>query len=100
MFFDKYQTLCANRGIAETTAADEMGFHRSVVTGWRDGKKPKNATIKIVAEYFGVPVGYFYDAPSDAGKVLTEIIEITSELPPDRQAEVLNYIRYLKNARR
>ena len=101
MFFDKYQMLCKARGISDTTAAEQMGFQRSVVTRWKNGSTPKNATIKIVAEYFGVPIDYFdEDVPSHADGMRDEIVAALANLPYERQAEVLNYIRFLKSERK
>ncbi|HWS31012.1 MAG TPA: helix-turn-helix transcriptional regulator [Clostridia bacterium] len=101
MFFDKYQVLCKNAGISDTTAAEAMGFQRSTVTGWKKGKKPKNATIKIVAEYFGVQVDYFDedDLSVSTGSILNDILTSAADLPKERQADVLNYILFLKSER-
>ncbi len=61
MFYEKITELCAQKGIAVTTLASNLGFSKSVVTNWkRSGATPRPSTIKKIADYFGVDVSYFY----------------------------------------
>ena len=54
MFYDNFINMCAVRGISPSVAAEEIGFDRSAVTGWKKGAKPKDTTIRKIANYFGV----------------------------------------------
>lgn len=56
MFYHSYVSLCNKRNISPSAAAESMGFHRSDVTRWSKGSKPRQATIQKVADYFGVPI--------------------------------------------
>lgn len=54
MFYDNFINMCAVRGISPSVAAEEIGFDRSAVTGWKKGAKPKDTTIRKIANYFGI----------------------------------------------
>lgn len=65
-FENKLKILCAKKGVSASKAANDMGFSRMAASGWMNGKTPKASTIKQIAEYFGVPVDYFYEEESPA----------------------------------
>lgn len=54
MFYENFSFLCKKAGISESAAAEAIGIDKSAVTRWRNGATPKNTTIRLVAEYFGV----------------------------------------------
>lgn len=61
MFYDKFRTLCAERGVYESNVAQAIGLSRASATGWKKGAEPSPATMQRIAEYFGVPVTYFLE---------------------------------------
>lgn len=54
MFYDNFIKACTMRGISPSIAAEEIGFDRSAVTGWKKGSKPKDTTVRKIADYFGI----------------------------------------------
>lgn len=58
MFWNNYYNLCLNRGISPNAAAKEMKISSGAVTEWKKGRVPQMATIKKIADYFGVTVDY------------------------------------------
>lgn len=54
VFYDNFIKLCTLRGISPSVAAEEIGLDRSAVTGWKKGSKPKDTTIRKIADYFDV----------------------------------------------
>lgn len=56
MFSDNYINLCAERNIAITTAAVEIGYSRNAGLKWASGSVPRKTTLIKIANYFGVPV--------------------------------------------
>lgn len=56
MFYDNYLRLCNQKGVSASGAALEMGLSRAAVTGWAQGKVPRDATLRRIADYFGVSV--------------------------------------------
>ena len=61
-FYDKFETLCKEKGITPTGAAREMGITQQAVSLWKKrGSVPKYETLRKVADYFGVTVEELLD---------------------------------------
>lgn len=54
MFFDRLQTLCAQRGITVSKACTDIGLNRSAVAKWKSGGQPNGTTAAKLAAYFDV----------------------------------------------
>lgn len=74
MFWDNYDTLCRSSGKSPNFVAQSLGFSTGTVTWWKKGKIPQNATLKKIADYFGVSVDYLLgnekqkeEVPSEEG---------------------------------
>ena len=65
MFWDNYYNLCLNNGISPNAAAKEMKISSGAVTEWKKGRVPQMATIKKIANYFGVSVDYLLGKTSE-----------------------------------
>lgn len=73
MFYEKYARLCAERGLSVTGVARKLHITPNAPSAWANGAKPRNSTLKRIADYFNVDVSYFDD--DDDG--LTNDIEDT-----------------------
>ena len=76
MFWDNFISLCNSRDVSPTAACSALGFSSTMVTKWKNGSKPRDATLLKVANYFGVSVDYLLGAEEeplriDAGEVRT-----------------------------
>lgn len=60
MFFERYETLCKNKGITVSKAADVMGINRASVTQWKNSPDivPSGAILLKIANYFEVSSDY------------------------------------------
>lgn len=56
MFWQNFTRLCFQSGKSPTRVAAELGYTSATVAGWNKGAKPRNSTMKQIADYFGVPV--------------------------------------------
>lgn len=56
MFWNNFYNLCLQKGISPNAAAKEMKVSSGAVTEWKKGREPQMATIKKIADYFGVTV--------------------------------------------
>lgn len=56
MFYENFVRLCAKEHKSPSSVAEEMGFHRSVVTRWSKGGEVRKATLERVALRFGITV--------------------------------------------
>lgn len=61
MFYDKYMALCNAKNIKPTVAAIRMGLSNATPTAWANGSPPRPKTIAKIAEFFNVPLEFFYD---------------------------------------
>lgn len=58
MFSDNYIELCALNGESPTGLAERLGFSRTAGARWINGSTPRKATLKVIADHFGVSVDY------------------------------------------
>lgn len=103
MFYDKFVTLCTQKGIAPSRAAEEAGFSKSLVSKWKsnDADTPSTEVLVKISDYFGVSVAYLLGEEekefSSRMEVLTEseieMIEMFRKVPKDHQAIVIQMIR-------
>lgn len=61
MFWHNFSILCAGMGKSPNAVGKELGIPSGSITAWRKGSIPRGATIKKIADYFGVTVGYLLD---------------------------------------
>lgn len=58
MFWDVFLSLCAEIGADPTPTAVKIGFSNATATHWKNGQTPRGASLKKVADYFGVSPDY------------------------------------------
>lgn len=64
MFWERFNYLCANKGVSANAAAKDLSIASGTVSEWKKGRVPLNSTLKKIAEYFDVPVDYLLGQPS------------------------------------
>lgn len=60
-FYERFITLCKEKGKAPSAVATEIGLNNSSTSYWKKGSIPKGETLSRLAAYFGVSVGYLLD---------------------------------------
>lgn len=58
MFWDVFLSLCAKKGISPNGACADLGLSNAIATKWKSGAVPRFATLRKIADYFGVSVNY------------------------------------------
>ena len=113
MFYDKYCELCRQKGISPSAAAIEMGINKGTVSIWKSkGTTPQTAILGKIADYFGVSVDYLLGnepkekmptAKNGSERPKTKLRSISrledSEITPEQDMEISNYIDYLLSKR-
>lgn len=66
MFYEKFLDLCKKQGISPSRVAKDLSFGNSIAVQWKKGAVPRNSTILMLAEYFGVDPGYFSESGETA----------------------------------
>lgn len=93
MFYFNFVNLCNSVNKSPSAVAEEMGFKRSVVTAWKNGRQPRQATLQKIADYFGVTVADLTAEnkkaafPKDDG--LAEVIRLYNAVPAWVQEQAL-----------
>lgn len=64
-YYDKYVALCVSHGKSPSRVALEIGIAKSIVSRWKHGGNPTDATAMKVAEYFGIQDNWRLDEPVD-----------------------------------
>ena len=77
MFFNRFQSLCAERGISVYKACTQIGLNRSAVAKWKAGGRPNGTTAAKLAEFFGVTTDYLLceeaeKAPADGKRSVSD----------------------------
>ena len=58
-FYQRVILLCQQKGVSRSKMADDIGISRSTPKDWKEkGSTPQLATVKKVADYFGVTTEY------------------------------------------
>ncbi len=58
MFFNRFKSLCDEKGISVYRACQDIGLNRSAVAKWKAGGKPNGTTAGKLADYFGVTTDF------------------------------------------
>lgn len=107
MFYDNFIRMCNKAGKSPSFVASEIGLTRASVSGWKHGKRPTDATIHKLADYFNVEIGDLVNNEADSGikkEPATvgrldgkqgEIMELLSSLSDDQLDLVLERCRTL-----
>ena len=72
MFFDRFQSLCEEKGISVYKACTDIGLNRSAVAKWKAGGKPNGNTAAKLAEYLGVTTDYLLTGQAEAKPKITD----------------------------
>lgn len=57
-----YTELRDKKGVSDYRVSRETGITKSTFSDWKSGRSnPKIEKIKKLADYFGVPIEYFYE---------------------------------------
>ena len=62
--YEKIKRLCESEGFFVSNLGDKIPnlmIDKSTISLWKKGSRPRPATLKAIAEYFGKPIEYFYD---------------------------------------
>lgn len=96
MFYDKFKSLCDQKGVSCNKAALEMGLSNATPSKWKKtGATPDGATLAKVSAYFGIPIEQLLpDSLTGDIKFVVSIDELQQYLQMQKQptdnGELLN----------
>lgn len=60
--YKKYAELRDKKGLTDYRVSKETGLSTAMFSNWKQGNyKPKADKLKILADYFGVPIEHFLE---------------------------------------
>lgn len=85
-----------------------LGMQKSAVTRWKNGGGPNSSTVHKVADYFGVTVEDLLSEQKETAdpkvggreKVLSQFADKITELSPENQARLDDFLDYLLDRQR
>ena len=64
MFYENFLKLCNSVGKTPSAVVSEIGITKTCVMRWKKGGKPRDATLRRIATYFGVSTEALLGKPS------------------------------------
>jgi len=107
--YEVYLRLCNEHGKTPSSAAMEMGLSKAMVSRWKKGSTPSDATMIKIADYFGMTLADLRKMEQDEKKPITaegdrlsereeQIIMMLRDAPPDlRTAAVAAALAVLRS---
>lgn len=71
--YHKFQELCEARDVTPYKVSKATGVSTQALSAWKNGQyTPKQDKIQRIADYFGVPVSYFYEEATLPDRLLVD----------------------------
>lgn len=70
-FWDIFCDLCRENMTTPNAVTKAIGLSNAAASKWKKGSVPNSDTIKLIADYFGKNVSYFYQSDSFSGNSIT-----------------------------
>ena len=114
MFYDKFVSLCKEKGVAPTRAALDIGLSKSAPIKWRTtGATPNGETLNKIAEYFSVSVSVLLGEETKkahtqegeriphrdkrellAGRGVSILLDADAKLTDEQLDDIVNFIQF------
>ena len=104
-FYEKFEKICVENGVAPSKVIKELGFSSSSVTTWKKSN-PSRTSIRKIATYFNVPTDYFesdtkkktaetIDSPEEAERrqLIKTAAELASSMPTDKLRRLIKILK-------
>lgn len=105
-FYENFVSLCNSIHKSPTATILAIGLERSSVTRWKNGGSPSDATVRRIADYFGVSVAALLAdetedsktaAETNIGGLEAEFARLFVSLTPEQQNEIIAEMLRRKN---
>lgn len=106
MFWERFVQLCAERNTKPNPVAKELGISSGAVTNWKNGAVPQSATLKRIADYFGVSTSYLLGIVDDSDPEESAVSRFqhlqlfASQLNPEELDALTQYAEFLINKKK
>lgn len=113
MFFDRFESLCKQKGVSKQKACIDCGLSRTAWNKWKAGAIPNGDAIQSLADYFGVTTDYLLTgeetkkAPTDegerivhkdkrevlAGRGISILLDADAKVTEDQLDDIVSFIQ-------
>lgn len=107
MFWEKFLSLCNEKGVSPNGVCAELGLSNAVATKWKNGSAPRASTARKIADYFGVSVSYLLGIVDDPDPIalvdpskkdppmLTKLEEIMQDMTAEELEDLERYAEFI-----
>ena len=75
MFWKNFVLFCTTKGKTPNGVCAELGLSTAIATRWKKGSVPRDTTLRLIADYFGI-------TPDDLLRDPTEKVSASAEPVP------------------
>ena len=96
-FYDRLEKVCRAKGMTVSFVCDKLGISRSLPAYWRRAETtPAPATVRKIAEYLNIPLGYFFDEEEptkdkSAGVKIPVLGHVAAGIPIEAVEDIIDY---------
>lgn len=105
MFYERYLSLCNEKGVSPSKAALVNGISKTSVTRWKDGATPNAEILGSLSKYFNVSTDYLLGNSDIKNKPTTgkgdeltqdeiDFLAIVRQLSPESRAALKDFALY------
>ena len=108
MFWNRFYSLCIQKGIKPNPLGSKIGISSGVITKWKNGTIPNGDTLIKIADYLDCSVDYLLgrtdtpgktaasmDASSPNQEKLTDLYNVLGGFDDDQLQLMLDYAKFL-----
>ena len=108
MFWNRFYSLCIQKGIKPNPLGSKIGISSGVITKWKNGAIPNGDTLIKIADYLDCSVDYLLgrtdtpgktaasmDASSPNQEKLTDLYNVLGGFDDDQLQLMLDYAKFL-----
>ena len=96
-FYSNFLNQCAKKYVSASGAAAAIGLSNAAASGWKNGKVPKDVTLRNLAAYFGCTVEDLLkeEKPAPDGNELSKKEQLLNLINGMSRAELIDTIQTL-----
>lgn len=99
MFYDRFVSLCDDKGVKPSVAAREIGFNKSTVSAWkRNGTTPNREILSKIANYFAVSVDHLLGNTDDPTPLDKKTPALTKKDERDIAKDLESFMGEMENS--
>lgn len=99
MFWNNFLKLCREKGISPNGVCSDLGLSNATATRWKSGAIPRESTLRKIADYFGVSVGYLLgESNSEADPAVTldpHLLALIDSMTEDELNDLEKYAEFI-----